>query len=187
MTRLDYPRTSISSLSEQDMKMAIKACLRACAHLHPAEPLPICHCDVRWANVLWDPQPFLADLETAHFSPWPVSLLAYFCQCKQCECIRLRSMAAFQVPLDFSLQDWDEGTLDDEGRYTTESDTYQIGVMLLKFQYLSADSWEFAHKLKSKSLSGRQCLQLVLLMMPTSWSFYEGSRSVMIGFSLGSV
>ncbi len=33
---------------------------------------PICHCDVRLANVLWDPQPFLTDLELAHFSPWQV-------------------------------------------------------------------------------------------------------------------
>ncbi len=59
------------------MKMAIKACLTACAHLHAAKPLPICHCDVRLANVLWDPKPFLADLELAHFSPWQVIFQAY--------------------------------------------------------------------------------------------------------------
>lgn len=56
--------------------MAIKACLMACAHLHAAKPLPICHCDVRLANVLWDPQPFLTDLELAHFSPWQVVIEA---------------------------------------------------------------------------------------------------------------
>lgn len=43
-------------------------------------------------------------------------------------------MAAFQVPLNFSLTDWEAGTLDDMGQYTPENDTYQIGVMLLKFQ-----------------------------------------------------
>lgn len=64
-------------LSEQDMKMAIKACLIACAHMHTAKPKAICHCDVRLANVLWDPQPFLADLEFAHFSPWQVMWAAY--------------------------------------------------------------------------------------------------------------
>lgn len=45
---------------------------RACAHMHAAKPTPICHCNVRLANVLWDPQPFLADLEMAHFSPWQI-------------------------------------------------------------------------------------------------------------------
>ncbi len=59
------------------MRMAVKACLTAVAHLHAAKPLPICHCDVRLANVLWDPQPFLADLELAHFSPWQVIIQAY--------------------------------------------------------------------------------------------------------------
>lgn len=62
-------------------------------------------------------------------------------------------MAALQVPLDFSLQDWDEGTLDDKGQYTPETDIYQIGVMFLKFQCLSAASKAFAHMLKSKSTS----------------------------------
>ncbi|DBB03662.1 TPA: hypothetical protein ACH3X3_010989 [Trebouxia sp. C0006] len=128
MTRLGFPRTSDSLTSEQDMKMAIKACLTACAHLHAAKPLPICHCDVRLANVLWDPQPFLTDVELAHFSPW-------------------------QVLLDVPLQDWDEGTLNEKGQYTPESDVYQIGVMLLKFQELSTASRAFADKPKSKSLS----------------------------------
>jgi Ser/Thr protein kinase RdoA (MazF antagonist) len=45
--------------------------------MHAAKPLPICHCDVRLANVLWGPQPFLADLELAHFSPWQVILKIY--------------------------------------------------------------------------------------------------------------
>ena len=77
MTRLGYPRTSGSMSSEQEMKMAVKACLTACAHLHAAKPLPTCHCDVRLANVLWDPQPFLADLELVHFSPWQVIIHAF--------------------------------------------------------------------------------------------------------------
>ncbi len=62
-------------------------------------------------------------------------------------------MAAVQVLLDFSLQDWDEGTLDDKGQYTPESDVYQIGVMLLNSQSLSAASMAFADKLRSKSIS----------------------------------
>ena len=62
-------------------------------------------------------------------------------------------MAALQVPLDFSLQDWDEGTLDEKRQYTPESDVYQIGVMLLKFLEVSAASRAFADKLKSKSIS----------------------------------
>ncbi len=62
-------------------------------------------------------------------------------------------MAAVQVLLDFSLQDWDEGTLDDKGQYTPESDVSQIGVMLLKSQSLSAASMAFADKLRSKSIS----------------------------------
>ena len=68
-------------------------------------------------------------------------------------------MAALQVPLDFSLQDWDEGTLDDKGQYTPESDIYQIGVMLLKSQCLSAASRAFAHKLKSKSIFAADAAQ----------------------------
>ena len=62
-------------------------------------------------------------------------------------------MAALQVPLDFSLQDWDEGTLDDMRQYIPESDVFQIGVMLLKFLEVSAASKAFADKLKSKSIS----------------------------------
>ncbi len=69
------------------------------------------------------------------------------------------SMAALQVPLVFSLQDWDEGTLDDKGQYTPESDVYQIGVMLLKSQCLSAANMAFADKLMSKSISAADAAQ----------------------------
>ena len=65
-------------------------------------------------------------------------------------------MAALQVLLDFSLQHWDEGTLDDMGQCTPERDIYQIGVVLLKSLYLSAASRAFAHKLKSKSVSAAE-------------------------------
>ncbi|KAA6419297.1 MAG: hypothetical protein FRX49_10696 [Trebouxia sp. A1-2] len=58
-----------------------------------------------------------------------------------------------RVPQDLSLQDWDEGTLDDKRQYTSESDVYQIGVMLLKFLEVSAASRAFADKLKSMSVS----------------------------------
>ena len=57
-----------------------------------------------------------------------------------------------QVKQDFSLKDWDEGTLDNMGRYTPQSDTYQIGVMLLKSRHLSSDGRKFAQKLKSKTI-----------------------------------
>lgn len=72
MTRLGCVH-SLESMPEEDMKAAVKACLLGCAHLHSTRPKPLCHCDVRSANVLWDPKPFLADLEFAHFSPWQVS------------------------------------------------------------------------------------------------------------------
>lgn len=38
------------------------------------------------------------------------------------------------------------------GCYTPQSDTYQIGVMLLKCRHLSADGIVFAQKLKSKTI-----------------------------------
>ena len=66
------------------------------------------------------------------------------------ECTSYRSVAALQFPLDLNLQDWDDGTLDDTGQYTPESDIYQLGVMLLKSRGLSAASRAFAYKLKSK-------------------------------------
>lgn len=75
------------------------------------------------------------------------------------ECTSYRSVAALQVPLDFSLQDWDDGTLDDTGQYTPESDIYQIGVMLLKSLCLSAASRAFAYKLKSKSVSAAEAAE----------------------------
>ncbi|DBA67486.1 TPA: hypothetical protein ACH3X2_001766 [Trebouxia sp. C0005] len=128
MTRLGYTQASVTTVLEPVMQKATQACLLACACLHSAEPKAICHCDVRFADVLWDPEPFLADLEFAHFSPW-------------------------QVKQNFSLKDWDEGTLDDMGCYTPQSDTYQFGVMLLKSRHLSADGFRFAQKLKAKTIT----------------------------------
>lgn len=61
--------------------------------------------------------------------------------------------------MGFSLQDWDDGTLDDMGQYTPESDIYQIGVMLPKSLCLSADSRAFAYKLKSKSISAAEAAE----------------------------
>ena len=72
MTRLGYTQESAATVSEHTMQQATRACLLACACLHSAKPKAICHCDIRFANVLWDPEPFLADLEFAHFSPWQV-------------------------------------------------------------------------------------------------------------------
>ncbi|KAL0020556.1 hypothetical protein WJX77_002344 [Trebouxia sp. C0004] len=86
-------------------------------------------------------EPFLADMEFAHFSPW-------------------------QVKQDFSLQDWDEGTLDDMGCYTPQSDTYQIGVMLLKSRHLSANGLVFAQKLKSKTIKAADAAEDPYLQTP---------------------
>lgn len=72
MSKLGYVRERINSLSEEDLKGATRACLKALACLHSATPYPICACDVRMGNVLWGPEPFLADLEMAHFAPWEV-------------------------------------------------------------------------------------------------------------------
>ena len=72
MTRLGYTQASVGVVPEHVMQKATRACLLACACLHSAEPKAVCHCDIRFANVLWDPEPFLADLEFAHFSPWQV-------------------------------------------------------------------------------------------------------------------
>ena len=47
------------------------------------------------------------------------------------ECTSYRSVAALQVSLHLYLQHWDDGTLDDTGQDTPESDIYQIGGMLL--------------------------------------------------------
>ncbi|DBA95594.1 TPA: hypothetical protein ACH3X3_013443 [Trebouxia sp. C0006] len=133
MTRLGCVH-SLESMPEEDMKAAVKACLLGCAHLHSTRPKPLCHCDVRLANVLWDPKPFLADLEFAHFSPWQVSSGLIF-------------------------TDWDEGTLDHANCYTTESDIYQIGVMLLKLPSLSPAGVAFGHKLKTKTVTAAEAAQ----------------------------
>ncbi|DBB14580.1 TPA: hypothetical protein ACH3X3_004848 [Trebouxia sp. C0006] len=61
-----------------------------------------------------------------------------------------------RVELDFSLKDWDEGTLDDMGCYTPQSDIYQVGVMLLKSRRLSAAGMSFAQKLKSKTMDAAE-------------------------------
>ena len=134
--------------------MAIKACLTACAHMHAAMPLPICHCDVRLANVLWDPQPLSGRSGAGtFFSLAGNHFYLLSCQFRSVTGTIWRTVAALQVPLNFSLQDWDEGTLDEKRQYTPESDVYQIGVMLLKFREVSAASRAFADKLKSKSIS----------------------------------
>lgn len=75
------------------------------------------------------------------------------------ECTSYRSVAALQVPPEFALQDWEDGTLDDMGQYTPKSDVYQIGVMSLKFLCLSAASRAFAYKLKSKSVSAAEAAE----------------------------
>lgn len=80
MTRLDYTQASVGTVSEHVMQKATRACLLACAGLLSA----VCHCDLRFPNVLWDPQPFLADLGFAHSSPWKVNMITLMvCRCKQ--------------------------------------------------------------------------------------------------------
>ena len=75
---------------------------------------------------------------------------------------------AVQVELDFSLKDWDEGTLDDMGCYTPQSDIYQVGVMLLKSRRLSAAGMSFAQKLKSKTMDAAEDPYLQTLA-PMCW------------------
>ena len=84
MTRLGRTQASAATLPELAMQKVTQACLLACACLHSAQPKAVCHCDVRFANVLWGPEPFLADLEFAHFSPWQVMMVTFrLCWCKQ--------------------------------------------------------------------------------------------------------
>jgi len=129
----------------------------------------VCHCDIRFANVLWDPQPFLADLEFAHFSPWKVILITHHGMLMQAaeEFAVSHITLAVQVKQDFSFKDWDEGTLDDMGRYTPQSDIYQVGVMLLKSRRLSAAGISFAQKLKSKTINAIDAAEDPYLQTPT--------------------
>ena len=60
---------------------------------------------------------------------------------------------AVQVEQSLVLKDWDEGTLDDMGCYTSQGNIYQVRVMLLKLRWLSAAGLSFAQKLKSKTVS----------------------------------
>ncbi len=74
---------------------------------------------------------------------------------------------AVQVMQDFFLKDWDEGTLDDMGCYTPQSDIYQVGVMLLKSPRLSAAGLSFAQKLKSKTINAIDAAEDPYLQTPT--------------------
>ena len=73
---------------------------------------------------------------------------------------------AVQVKQDFSLTDWDEGTLDDIGCYTPQSDIYQVGVMLLKSRRLSAAGLLFAQSLKSKTINAFDAAEDPYLQTP---------------------
>ena len=76
------------------------------------------------------------------------------------------TLAAVQVKQDFSSKDWTEGTLDDMGYFTPQSDTYQIGVMLLKCRQLSADGLAFAQKLNSKTINAADAAEDPYLQTP---------------------
>ena len=169
MTRLGYTQASVATVSEHVMQKATRACLLACACLHSAEPklcaiaiydLPMC---------FGTPQPFLADLEFAHFSPWKVILITHHGMLMQAaeEFAVSHITLAVQVKQDFSFKDWDEGTLDDMGRYTPQSDIYQVGVMLLKSRRLSAAGISFAQKLKSKTINAIDAAEDPYLQTPT--------------------
>lgn len=153
--RLGYTQASVGIVPERVMQKATRACLLACADLHSAEPQATCHCDVRFANVLctWDLEPFLADLEFTHFSPWQVINNTHGMLMQAVEELTVfnNTLGVVQVKQDFYLKDWHEGTLDD--CYTPQSETYQIGVMLLKSRHLSAYGLTFAHELKSKTIN----------------------------------
>ena len=64
-----------------------------------------------------------------------------------------------QVSSGLIFTDWDEGTLDHASCYTTESDIYQIGVMLLKLPSLSPAGVAFGHKLKTKTVTAAEAAQ----------------------------
>ncbi len=71
-----------------------------------------------------------------------------------------------QVKQDFFVIDWDEGTLDDMGCYTPQSDIYQVGVMLLRSRQLSAAGISFAQKLKSKTINAIDAAEDPYLQIP---------------------
>ena len=77
---------------------------------------------------------------------------------------------AVQVKQNFSLKDWDEGTLDDMGCCTSQSDIYQVGVMLLNCRRLSAASLSFAQKLKSKTINAIDAAEDPYLQTPAHMS-----------------
>ena len=69
MTKLGYCKATLTS--DTEIKAAVRCCLQALSHLHGNQP-PLMHCDIRLANILWHPEPFLTDLELAHREPWKV-------------------------------------------------------------------------------------------------------------------
>ena len=71
MTKLGYCKATLTD--EKEKKSAVLCCLLALDHLHKNK---LMHCDLRLPNILWGPEPFLADLELAHKEPWKVS-----CEC----------------------------------------------------------------------------------------------------------
>ena len=56
------------------------------------------------------------------------------------------------------LRGWDEGTLDDNGQYTTQSDLYELGKMLEEFHNLSNEGRDLATQLKRKCMTATQAL-----------------------------
>lgn len=93
--------------------------------------------------------------------------MAAFMQVRISECewmvidLELAAFADQELPRDFCLADWDEDTLDAEGRYTRSSDMHQIGVLLSKchVRNLSWLSRRFITALKAKQLTGLEALQ----------------------------
>lgn len=140
MYTLGYSIHEIAQLSYLEARDVVVACLRALQHLHASHPA-ILHCDVRIANVLFGPEPFLSDLELAHQGHW-------------------------QVPPHMMLNDWETGSVDSglpgtlspARIYDEHSDIYQVGVMLSKHTSLPDAGLALVRVLKSKTMTAEQAL-----------------------------
>lgn len=66
LTRVGY-QMPVSYFSAEQLREMAQSVLQALSALHSKGLL---HCDVREENILYDPRPFLNDLEMAHKCPW---------------------------------------------------------------------------------------------------------------------
>ena len=130
---------SVSAI--QAFKAVGRGVLRGLSVLHSKR---LCHRDPRAPNVVWQ-HPLRRDA---------VILVDLDLACS--------SSSSAKLPENFSLTDWDEGTLDSTRHYTAASDVYQAGKLL---QALAADKpWagsakQFCDDLLSKQLTAVKALR----------------------------